>query len=153
MRHQDLRLYVIRPVLTSVGLYSEAAEELLVLTAATESHMGKYLAQVNGPALGIFQMEPATHNDLWSNYLDYRPAIAGKVVQFALSRSAEEMVFNLAYATIMARLQYFRSPKPLPVATDVQGLAEYWKLHYNTLDGKGTVAKALSDYYRLVTEQ
>ena len=42
-------------------------------TAAVESRMGTYLRQIGGPALGIWQVEPATHLDCWDNWLDYRP--------------------------------------------------------------------------------
>ena len=38
----------------------QSAIDLLLGTAAQESAFGTYLRQVNGPALGAFQMEPAT---------------------------------------------------------------------------------------------
>ena len=51
---------LIERVLRKVNLYSDAAVDLLMLTAAQESACGKYIRQLgNGPALGIFQMEPA----------------------------------------------------------------------------------------------
>lgn len=151
MRHQDLREYVIRPVLESLSLYSKSAEELLVFTAATESLMGYHLHQVKGPAVGIYQMEPTTHDDIWNNYLDYRE-IAAIVVDWAVCRSAQEMIWNLAYATAMARVHYYRFPEKLPSATDKEALAAYWKRAYNTPEGKGSVEKALCDYYRYGAE-
>lgn len=64
---EQLRLYVIRPTLEKIELWSEAAENLLLGTTAQESHMGTYIKQVGkGPALGIYQMEPATHKDIWT---------------------------------------------------------------------------------------
>lgn len=47
--------------------------ELLLLTCAAESAMGKYIMQVGGPARGIFQMEPNTEKDIWENWLKYKP--------------------------------------------------------------------------------
>ena len=39
---------------------------LVMETIATESHRGKHVRQMRGPAKGIVQMEPATHDDLVS---------------------------------------------------------------------------------------
>ncbi len=52
---------LIQVVLKEYDLYSRDAEELLMLTAATESNLGYYIKQKGGgPALGIFQCEPDT---------------------------------------------------------------------------------------------
>jgi hypothetical protein len=36
--------------------YSEPAVELLMMTAAAESALGRYIKQIGGPARGIFQI-------------------------------------------------------------------------------------------------
>lgn len=146
----QLREYVIRPVLKRLALHSRSAEELLMLTAAQESLLGRFLHQVNGPALGIFQMEPATHDDIWGNYLDYRQGLADSVRDYGWA--ANHMVGNLNYACAMARIHYLRVPYALPQADDVQGMAEYWKRHYNTPQGHGTVKRAVDNYTRLVIQ-
>lgn len=52
---------LITHVLKKYDLHSDNAVELLMLTAAVESNLGHYIKQVGGgPALGIFQCEPAT---------------------------------------------------------------------------------------------
>ena len=62
MNAKDLREDVVRPVLKVMDKWSEAAENLVLGTAAKESAMGQDLRQRGGgPALGIYQMEPATH--------------------------------------------------------------------------------------------
>lgn len=142
----QLREHVIRPTLKSMGLYSHAAEELLMLTAATESLGGRYLHQVGGPALGIYQMEPATCHDIYDNYLKYRPELAKKVALFG--DGYRELPGNLYYATAMARIHYLRRSEPLPPASDVRGLANYWKQYYNTHLGAGTVKQAIGNYKR-----
>ena len=58
-------------VLSSIGLYSVEAVYLLLGTCAVESNFGTYLKQKNGPALGVFQIEPSTLIDIWENYLYY----------------------------------------------------------------------------------
>src|SRR5260370_40232291 len=60
--------HLIKDTLTPLGLYSADAEELLMATCAQESLLGQYRHQVNGPAIGIVQDEPADFNDLWKNY-------------------------------------------------------------------------------------
>lgn len=68
---------LIKRVLVALDLHSESAENLLIGTAAQESALGEYIRQLgNGPALGIFQMEPATFKDIVQNYLQYKPELA-----------------------------------------------------------------------------
>ena len=151
MHAPQLAEQVIRPVLYQQKLYSRAAEALLLGTAAQETHLGHYLHQVRGPAKGIYQMEPATICDLWS-WLGDRPERRDVVVA-TLARwpdSATQMVTNLAYATAMARLYYLRVSAPLPHADDIEGLANYWKLYWNTPRGKGTPEQFIRNYHRFV---
>jgi hypothetical protein len=115
-----------------------------MLTAAVESNMGYYIKQVDGPAIGIFQMEPATHDDIWDNYLAYRRDLSPVVTQFG--HGLISLQTSLAYGAAMARVHYLRVPAKLPNANDVEGLATYWKEHYNTLEGKGTVVDAIAKY-------
>jgi hypothetical protein len=81
MNARQLRAYVIQPTLKPMGLWSLAAETLLVGTCAHESAMGKYLHQIKGPALGIYQIEPITHFDIWNNYLRYKPALRDQILE------------------------------------------------------------------------
>src|SRR5688572_10203521 len=69
----DLRELVIRPTLKYVDLWSQAAENLLVGTWFQESSIAgsTRLKQVKGPALGGYQIEPATHKDNWLHFLRY----------------------------------------------------------------------------------
>ena len=144
----DLKRHVIGPALEKIGLSSRAAVNLLLATAIVESTAGKfqYLKQRGGgPALGIFQIEPATHGDIWKNFLRYRLSLYNVILQVSASYFYKrlppdhELVWNLAYATAIARLVYYRSPLPLPEADDLPALGAYWKRVYNTADGKGTV--------------
>lgn len=150
--HTHLREYVIRPTLKFLGLHSRPAEELLIGTAAVESEGGHYLHQLGeGPAVGIFQMEPNTHDDIWGNYLDYRQSIADSVRMLDSRTRAENMAGNLYYATAMARIHYLRVPTALPPRDELRELAQYWKDHYNTSQGKGTVRDFISAYKRFTS--
>jgi len=75
--------YIVKPALLHIGLDTLAATRLVVGTALTESRL-TYLKQVGGgPALGFFQMEPNTHDDIWENYLRFRRDMAKKVDELA----------------------------------------------------------------------
>lgn len=149
----QLRNSVIRPVLQDAGMWSQSAENLLMGTAAQESRMGQYLTQLgNGPARGIFQMEPNTLHDIQVNFLKYKPSLAELAEQHkapALS-DASNLICNLAYAALMCRIHYFRVREALPADDDLHGLARYWKRYYNTSLGKGTESEFIENYHRYV---
>lgn len=154
MSSDQLVKHVIDETLDHLGLNSEAAVNLLLLTAAVESDMGSYLGQINGPALGIYQMEPDTYWDIHKNFLKFRPDLHEQVSDFSLSvelGGAKELAGNLYYATAMARVHYLRFAEPLPKADDVEGLAKYWKKYWNTDLGAGTVEAAIYKYTKYVT--
>lgn len=156
--HKQLREHIIRPVLKYLGKYSEGAEELLIFTAAAESRMGHYINQVSGPALGIYQMEPFTHDSIWHDYLKHRSVLRELVSELAIPEwhpdndipSAHQLRGNLYYATAMTRMKYLPFDRPIPAASDIQGLAHYWKDCYNTSLGAGTVSGAIRKYMEAV---
>ena len=133
-------------------LYSLAAVQLLLGTSAQESRLGTYLAQINGPALGVFQMEPATETDIWFNFISYRHGLANAVelTTHVVGPSSLDLRGNLPYQIAMARLHYYRVPDPLPEAGDIESMAMYWKRHYNTFLGRGTTDEFVSNYRRHV---
>lgn len=151
----QLRLLVVRPALVDADVWSPAAENLVMGTAAQESSL-VYLHQVGGgPALGLWQMEPATHHDIWTNYLAYQAPLATRILSASMLMTADSspfevpdqaLVFNLKYAALMCRAHYRRRPEPLPEANDVAALAAYWKLHYNTPAGAGTEDEFMRHY-------
>ena|SRR3990167_3136972 len=150
---KQLRTLIIRPVLEHLGMWSPVAENLVAGTAAQESHL-QYLKQFGkGPAIGLWQMEPATHDDLWKNYLQYHNDIAKKVHDLelpAFAGGASEMAGNLYYGCAMCRIHYRRIKAPLPDdPEDVWALARYWKTYYNTAAGKGRVEEFFSNYTKV----
>ena len=67
MDAQQLHDYIIKPTLQYMSGNSSSNDSafLLFCTAAIESNCGEYIKQINGPALGVWQMEPATHMDIY----------------------------------------------------------------------------------------
>ena len=137
-----------------MGLYSHAASNLLLGTAIQESRL-TYLKQLGGgPALGVYQIEPATLRDIHENYLNRKPDMklaVGNIRGFIDDELA--VIGNLHYATAIARLVYFRDKMPLPDADDFEGLAKYWKRVYNTPAGKGTEQEFLENYRKYILEK
>jgi hypothetical protein len=150
---EQLRRYVIRPTLRHIGAWSEAAEELVLGTACQESGCGRYVRQLgDGPARGICQMEPATHDDIWENWLAYRAPYAERVLQLMphWPRGAERLTVSLAYSVAMCRVHYLRVPDPLPAPGDLHGQAAYYKRFYNTRLGAATVEEYVANWRRYV---
>lgn len=147
----DLLTYVIRPVLKDLDLWSEEAERLVLGTACQESECGRWLHQRGGgPALGIYQMEPATHNDIWQNFLLHRPELRDRVNALASAGVSERLNLegNLLYATAMCRVHYLRVPEAIP--PDLGRQAVYWKRYYNTEQGAGSVADYIANWARFI---
>jgi len=146
---------LIARVIAEQNLYSDTALNLLLGTAAQESHLGTYLRQLGGgPALGVFQMEPSTEADIWNNYLFFGRADKRKAIyKISGVRSANNngaLEWNIAYAICMARLQYRRIKEPFPNSFDIVGMAKYYKSYYNTLLGKGTEQEFIQNYIKYV---
>lgn len=143
---------LVSGVCAGLNLYSPAAVNLLLGTAAQESGFGTYLKQIKGPALGVFQMEPATETDIWKNYLSYQTELRGRVIQVSGVSGPTRLHLkgNLIYQIALCRLHYLRRPEPLPAADDLPELAGYWKAYYNTPQGRGTEDEFLENYRRYV---
>lgn len=150
----QLRDFVIRPVLRHLEPeipYSLAAEHLLLGTAAQESRL-RYLHQLGrGPAVGLWQMEPFTYDDLWKTTLaGGGNALAAKVRILQTpgfsGGSSWELAGNLYLACAMSRVFYRRIREALPPAYNVRAMGMYWKRYYNTMAGKGTVEEFIRNW-------
>lgn len=138
---------LIHRVLIDLDLYSGAAENLLMGTAAQESGLGEYIRQLgNGPALGIFQMEPDTFKDIVQNYLQYKPELAKLVMSISGVNAlrSEYLEYNLALSICMCRVHYLRVSEKMP--DNLTGWAKYWKEYYNTRLGKGTEEEFIRNF-------
>lgn len=139
----QFRAEVVRPTLRILGpeFGGEWAEHLLLGTAAVESGFRALRQYGGGPAVGLFQMEPATYTDCFVNYLDFRDELRFLVLSLSSRYSGErppsdEMAWNLRFACAMARIKYRRARDPLPAARDVAAMERYHKANYNSSLGK-----------------
>jgi hypothetical protein len=123
--------------------FTPEAVELLMMTCAHESLLGTYRRQVGGgPALGIFQMESDTFNDIQKNYIAFRPVLRAILG----TRKAEEIINDDVLAIKMARVLYFRAPET--IGSTKESWAALAKKRYNTEAGKASEEKYLADYLR-----
>ncbi len=122
------------------GLHSDHCVELLAMIAAHESLGGKYRRQVGGgPALGLYQMEPTTHDSIW----DHSDTIHGKALKLGIKRDLSKLEFDDRYATFVARAYLAMDKNPLPKTPEA--MAAYCK-HYWNRTGKATPEKYLNDW-------
>ena len=157
MNPEHFLRHVIRPTLAHLGdaFTGPVSQALMLGTALTESNL-EHLEQLGGgPAIGVYQCEPATHQDIFENFLrfDRWEQLRERVNDFRTLRTDEadagEMYGNHYYATAIARCVYIRKPEHLPEYS-AWALAGYWKRHYNTALGAGTVEKAEVGFDRAI---
>lgn len=122
--------------------FSNDAVEILMMIAAHESHLGTYSRQHQGPARGVFQIEPVTERDIHNNYLSYHEERRDLLKTYTIDIS--DLEFNLAYQIVIARLHLTRNPDKLP-NTPVD-MAIYLKKYWNTFLGDATYIAYLEDY-------
>lgn len=159
---------IIEPTLNCMGriidprMAYESAKFQLLGTACAESQL-TYLKQLNsGPALGFYQMEPATYADIcnWADLIDIRECkkdpkrpkhlFREKIVYCIFQEGRKDfphgsqLIYNLRMQTVFARLHYWRVKEPIPTATPLQ--AKFWKKYYNTELGQGTVQHYLNSF-------
>ena len=127
--------------LKEMDLYSHEAADLIYKTGMAETGY-KHLKQMGGgPAIGFWQVEPATLIDIMDNYVNYRPKLLEGLKSLGFSPDDVEtrVMSNIALQAVFCRLKYKRDKYALPLIGDLQGQAEYWKRVYNTHLGKGTI--------------
>ena len=126
----------------------DEALDIVYATGLVESKY-QYITQIGeGPARSFWQVEPETAVDNCKNFISARPEL--------MQRSADILGIdpyhfidpdidswdwilrtNIAAGILHCRIKYWRIPEPIGVSP--QGLAEYWKKHYNTEQGAGSV--------------
>jgi hypothetical protein len=60
----------------------------------------------------------------------------------------ERMIYDLQYATAMARLHYRRVKAPIPDHKNIDAVWEYYKKYYNTPLGKAEKEQSIKHYQK-----
>lgn len=146
----DIKARIILPVLTALALPGDPVARLQLGAGIGNAETGyRTKVQVGGPALGFWQCERVTHDDVWLRSLPDRPDIARTLLGYLPARfggravgAAEAMIESDAYAAGISAFVFFRSPVPLPPRDDPVAQCRAWKAGYNTSAGAGTVDDA-----------
>lgn len=150
---QIIRIALQPITATRHPLYSSNAEEILLMIAAHESILGRKLFQIGGgPGRGLFQVEPRTMRDNYTHFIDAKADLSRQIreVSGVAKPDDNQLTWNPLFGAIMARIWLYRRPGPLPPAHDIQAMAEYAKINYNSAAGEATPEEYLADYHRLV---
>lgn len=148
MLSEDIRLYVIRPALQVVNLWSESAEILVYGTGLIESNYD-HLYQIGRPrngGIGMWQDEPSDFLSLvkWLQHpmqRDISEKLLAACYYTATPLDPQVLASNLKFAALICRLHYYRARIELPDADDAAGFSMYHKKYYNTALGKSDELK------------
>ena len=119
---------------------TKEASDLVFETGMAESGYRALEGYGSGnPAVSFWQIEPATIRDMWDNYITYRKPLIEATYKLGLIEEKKEFCIfsNIALAVAFCRIHYRRQPGAIPKTMPAR--AAYWKQHYNTKLGKGTV--------------
>ena len=146
----QFRADILTPTLEALQIREIEFKELLVFTCATESAGGTYVKQINGDALGIYQLEPNTFSDLWYNYILRKPDIVNLLsLNLNIHRMPDlsEVITNLKLATALCALLY-KYRKAQVKSIDAEDLWDVYKPLYNTVKGKAERETSIAAYNR-----
>lgn len=158
--------YQVYGVVAPNGVYGERVARLLAGTAAAESglvHRRQMGFDLNSPrgAWGLWQTEKDALGENMAR-LARDPRLAANAARFLFGTSDHLAGLLLLdtlsllrlvhdwdrFAVLMCRLHYLRFRDPVPHGLQAQ--AAYWKAHYNTVAGSGTVEHYIDSYHHLI---
>lgn len=115
------------------------------MLVAHESQGGKFLRQhPTGPALGVIQMERATHADTWL-HCDNIQMYAERL---GYREDVNKLKYDLRYNIFMARMRFIMDVNPFPKTE--KEMAVYLKNYWNSKNGAASPEKYLQDYYNWI---
>ncbi|MFW6002291.1 MAG: hypothetical protein ACOCQD_03040 [archaeon] len=159
MDPNQLKHHIDRVLSNEIPKYhSRDAVYQLLFTSAAESDCGKYIRQVKGPAMGLFQIEPNSEKLVWKWVIENNENLFEALVNSSTGSifGGDDLIGNIKYQIILARAYYYSCPDALPNISDpidkdsIKRMARYWKKYWNTEKGKGTVKGAVKKYKKFV---
>jgi len=124
------------------------ALDIVYATGLVESKY-EYIEQIGtGPARSFWQVEPQTAVDNCKNFISARPELMQRAADILnidpyhfidpqLDNWDWILRTNIAAGILHCRIKYWRIPES--IENSPEGLAKYWKEHYNTAEGAGSV--------------
>ena len=123
------------------------AHLLLSETAQQETRYGEAVDYSWGVGVGVMQFDPGVNGgfeDTKNRTSKSKKDLIKKVYGIDIDRTEiDNLRYSPLLSVIYARLFYLLRPGAIP--TTLQGRAEYWKEHYNSIKGKGTVEEYIKN--------
>ena len=116
---KGFKKFIILPVLNKLHCYSSSMENLLLITAYSESELGTYLNTEDGN--GIYGMSMQDHHQIWDNLLAHDGRFLNiLLLEFNINPSHDlyfKLTHDLWYATAMAFFKYRSKDTQIDVLT------------------------------------
>lgn len=153
MNKAQLQELIAKPTLEKIPKgYSEESLLAFMMCVAHESNCGEYIKQINGPALGLIQMEPTTHNSVWKfgdsiwDNAEKLGIISSIEAAHDIHPKPERLLYDLAYNVFMFRQRMFMKPESIPKGPSQ--ISMYLKEHWNSIHGSADGYSYLNDWKR-----
>ena len=151
MNRIQLEHLIAKPTLEKIPKgYSDEALLAFMMCVAHESRRGEYIKQINGPALGLIQMEPTTHNSTWKfgDSIWDNALLLGIITQDDYDNKRhpkpERLLYDLVYNVFMFRQRMFMKPEKIPKGPSQ--ISSYLKEHWNSIHGSAGGYSYLNDW-------
>ena len=118
------------------GLHGVAVE-MIIETAIAETGLGQIEDKTAGAGMGITQFDKLPFDDIRNRSKRLQPKILKELKIDISLVEWDDLRYNQFLALLFTRLHYWLKGDPIPAT--IEERAKYWKQHYNTVQGKGTV--------------
>lgn len=118
------------------GKYNSAVQMILE-TAVAESGLGRIEDKTDGAGMGITQFDKLPFDDIRDRSKKLKSKILKDLNVDIEKVEWNDLRYNPFLSLLFTRLHYWLKGDPIPKT--IEERAAYWKLHYNTKFGKGTV--------------
>jgi hypothetical protein len=113
------------------------AKEMIIETAIAETGLGAIEDKTIGAGMGLTQFDEMPFNDIRDRSKKLQSKILKELKIDISLVNWDDLRYNQFLALLFTRLHYWLKGDPIPET--IKERAAYWKLHYNTKLGKGTV--------------
>ena len=115
----------------------KTAVHMIIETAVAETGLGKIEDKTDAAGMGITQFDKIPFADVRDRCIKLKPQIEKDLGVDITKVNWDDLRYNIFLSLLFARLLYWLKGEPIPKT--IEERAAYWKLHYNTPLGKGTV--------------
>ena len=126
------------------------AVRMLLETCAQETHLAMLEDRSQfSHGVSLYQIDRVAWKDAAERCKEPDRVALGDAFGFDIRNFPyEHLAYAPLVATAFARIHYKLIPDEFPLT--LEGRAQYWKTHYNTVQGKGTVGQYVANAKRLL---